>query len=59
MLVTLRGQRVNKFRAFFWDVQFLTRELLLREFLRVSDAKTPQALSHPSTDSALSIIICC
>ena len=50
MLVTLRGHRVNKFRAFFWDVHFLTRELLLREFLRVSDAKTPQALSHPSTD---------
>ena len=58
MLVTLRGLRVNKFRAFF-RMYTSQRELLLRELLRVSDAKTPQALSHPSTDSALSIIICC
>ena len=56
MLVTLRGLRVNKFRAFF---RMYTSQLesQLRELLRVSDAKTPQELSHPSTDSALSIII--
>ena len=59
MLLTLRGQRVNKFRAFFRMFTSQRENFILREFLRVSDAKTPQALSHPSTDSALSIIICC